>query len=134
MAAQADRTSTSLRAEAAFRDWSLVSPSERPLVKHRSAHAQLLFRLLKDHEVSRAWFALQIGVDAKVVHKMLKAEIPIPSTISSCMPVEMRADYIERLGELDGGSVSSLNDRIAKLDKAGLLDALTRITAALGSK
>ena len=133
-AEQAVRTSTSLRAEAAFRDWSRVPPSERPLIAHRAAHARVLFQLLRDHEVSRAWFALQIGVDAKQVHKMLKGEVSIPVTISSCMPNEMRADYIERLGAIDGINKPSLQDRIDRLDKSGLLDALTRITAALGAK
>lgn len=134
MAEQADRTSTSLRAEAAFRDWSRVPPSERPLIAHRAAHAKVLFQLLRDHQVSRAWFALQIGVDAKQVHKMLKGEVGIPVTISSCMPHEMRADYIERLGAIDGINKPSLQDRIDRLDKAGLLDALARITVALGAK
>ena len=134
LAEQTERTSTSLRAADAYRDWSLVPPSERPLVAHRAAHARMLFNLLRDHQCSRAWFALQIGVDAKQVHKMLKAEIGIPVTVSSCMPSDMRADYIERLGALDGGSPPTLQDRINRLDKAGLLDALSRITVALGSK
>lgn len=65
---------------------------------------------------------------------MLKAEISIPSQVSSCMPVEMRVDYLERLAVLDGAMRPSLQDRISRLDKAGLLDALARITVALGAK
>lgn len=65
---------------------------------------------------------------------MLKAEIQIPSTVSSCMPVAMRTDYLERLGALDGIAPASLQDRIDRLDRAGLLDALSRITVALGAK
>lgn len=97
---------------------------------HRAAHARVLFELLRDHQCSRAWFALQLGVDAKQVQKMLKGEIGIPVTVMSCMPPDMRADYLERLGD----ARPSLQDRIDRLDKAGLLDALSRITTALGAR
>lgn len=127
-AEQTERTGESVKAETAYRDWSLVPPSERPLVKHRAAHARVLFELLRDHAVSRSWFALQIGLNEKQVRKMLKAEISIPSQVSSCMPLEMRTDYLERLAVIDGASRPTLQDRIDSLDLAGAIDAQRRIT------
>ena len=133
-AVQAARTEESVTAENAYRDWSIVPVVDRPLAKHRAAHARVLFELLRDHQTSRSWLACVVGVNEKQVRKMLKGEVPIPAAIASCMPTDMRIDYLERLIELDGGTRPTLQDRIARLDKAGLLDALALITVALGSK
>lgn len=122
---RAERTETSVTAEAAYRDWSSVAPSERPMAKHRAEHARMLFELLRDHATSRTWFAMVLGVNEKQVRKMLKGEAPIPSTVIACMPAEMRVDYLERLGALQP---PSLADRFARLDLMGALEAQRQLT------
>jgi hypothetical protein len=131
---RAERTETSIVAEDAYRDWSRVSPAERPIAKHRAAHAKVLFDILRDHETSRVWLALILGVNEKQVRKMLRAEIPIPTTVAACMPTSMRTDYLERLASLDGTARPSLQDRIDRLDRDGLVAALGLITSALGKR
>jgi hypothetical protein len=86
------------------------------------------------HGVSKCRLADWLGVNEKQVRKMLKQESGIPSELSSCVPKSLRQDYLDRLAEIDGGIAPGISARIAKLDKAGLLDALQRITVALGAK
>ncbi len=128
------RTDQSLRAEKAFRDWSKEPEIDRPLVKHRAAHVRALAEWMDEHGVSKCRLADLLGVNEKQVRKMLKGEVTIPGEVSSCIPKSLRQDYLDRLAEIDGGCAPGIDSAISRLDKAGLLDALTRITAALGKR
>lgn len=86
----------------------------------------MLFELLRDHETSRVWLAMVLGVHEKQVRKMLGAEISIPVTIVDCLPEPMRADYIDRLALLDGRK-RVVND-IARLSLVDAIAAQRRLT------
>jgi len=123
-----------VRAERAFRDWAKEPEADRPLVKHRANHIRALREWMDEHGVSKCRLADMLGVNEKQVRKMLKGEATIPGEVSSCIPKSLRADYLARLAELDGGTPATLQQQIDRLDAAGLLDALTRITAAMGAR
>lgn len=133
---QPSRTSESRRAEIAFRDWSKEPEADRPLQRHRAAHARVLAEWMTEHGISKSRFADMLGIDEKAVRKMLKMEKTIPSEVSSCMPKSLRQDYLNRLVELDGGSAPGLSHLISQLDHQGLVDAMRCITDRLygGSK
>lgn len=132
---QPSRTDESHRAERAFQDWSQVPEADRPLQRHRAAHARVLSEWMTAHGISKSRFADMLGVDEKQVRKMLKMEKTIPSEVSSCIPKSLRRDYLDRLAELDGcAAPTDIAQIISRLDKQALYDATDLITAALRSK
>ena len=100
---EAERTEQSLRAEAAYQDWSEVPDAERPLAATRGAHASALFAVLKAHRLSIVGFADKIGVNERQARKYLEARAPIPSTIFDALPAALADDLLARIRALRGG-------------------------------
>lgn len=124
-AEQATRSDASLRAEAAYRDWSAAPPAERPLVASRATTATALYAVLKDHGVSRLRFADMLGIDEKTVRQWLDGSKPIPLSAILAMPPDMGTDLYERLLDARTGgarspkrAIASLREAVARVDVA----------------
>jgi DNA-binding transcriptional regulator YiaG len=114
----AERTTASLRAAEAYRDWANAPPAERPLASARSVTASALFAVLKDHDVSRARFADMLGIDEKTVRQWLDGSKPIPLAAIATMPLDMGTDLSERILDARAGGSRSPKRAVSALREA----------------
>lgn len=121
-----ERSTESIRAEAHYQDWASVPFSERPLAATRSKHAAALDAARRARSVSIERLADMIGVTKRRAGKYLKGDVPIPTTILDALPVEIRADFLERVA-----GRPSLSREVDRLDRQSLVDVRNRILARL---
>lgn len=113
---RAERTGTSLRAEAAYRP-----PTEHPFAKSRVRAAEALFEVMQEHDVSNCRLADILGVDEKQVRKYLDGRSHVPLAALALLPSDMASDLYERT-VVRGGS--PLKRAIAALRRARDLRAV----------
>lgn len=124
-----ERSSASQLAETTFRE-----SDELPCIVSRQRTAKALRDLLATHRMSVTKFAALHDVNEKQAAKWLDGRANYPAWGFDVLSEEM-ADALYAM--VRGGKVegpNAMRARIKRLSKAELLDALTQITLALGSK
>lgn len=121
-AEQEGRSSASVRAEEAYRDWSAAPPAERPIAAGRTVAASALFTVLKEYDVSRSRLADMLAIDEKTVRQWLDGSKPIPLAAIHAMPTDMATSLSEKILDARAGG-----SRTPKRAMASLREAVARM-------
>jgi hypothetical protein len=122
-----ERTVESLRSERGYAKIAArqQAQSDRLLI------AGVLLAVLKRHGVSHDRFGMMIGVTAKAVFKMLRAEVSIPMHVLLRMESEMRDELIDEVAKASGSaSVASPERLLARIERDRDFDALEALEDA----
>jgi hypothetical protein len=104
-----DRTRTSSRAEAAYRDWKAVPPSQRPLVVARRRAAPILDHILHEHWLRGDYAVSNValaerwcGVTEKTIRQWRDGEKPMPFEALLVLPPSLCDELFDALNDARG--------------------------------